>query len=314
MANLKKRGFTLVELLTVVAIIALLIGILVPAVNQARKIAVRTSVRAQISGISSGIEMFKTDFGYYPSSVPQSKTGVDAVDENAVRSATEADIQGAHRLAFALLGRDQQGCPAKRATPPPPTDDDVNYGPDSIAGVYYSTTPDGSFTGKPVATLASWGDVDEKTARKGPYIDPKGFGIVKDKTFGLDYVFLLTDKYDKRVQDPVALKPDYANHSVILYYAANERGKYLADTTLPNAKVTGRDYIYFSQDNEVIAKQSFKGATEADYEENFFAFINDEKAKVGNTYRPVNPESFLLISRGYDGIYGTDDDVTNWGD
>ncbi|NLE29155.1 MAG: prepilin-type N-terminal cleavage/methylation domain-containing protein, partial [Phycisphaerae bacterium] len=78
MANLKKRGFTLVELLTVVAIIALLIGILVPAVNQARKIAVRTSVRAQISGISSGIEMFKTDFGYYPSSVPQDEDGIDA--------------------------------------------------------------------------------------------------------------------------------------------------------------------------------------------------------------------------------------------
>ncbi|NLE29343.1 MAG: hypothetical protein GX629_06730, partial [Phycisphaerae bacterium] len=140
-----------------------------------------------------------------------------------------------------------------------------------------------------------------------------------DEIFGLnsdndDYLPLLSDKYDKRVQDPVTSATEYRNHSIILYYAANERGKYLGNASLPAAKVRDRDYIYFSQDNEVIAKQSFKGATEADYEENFFAFINDENARVGNTYRPYNPESFLLISRGYDGIYGTDDDVTNWGD
>jgi prepilin-type N-terminal cleavage/methylation domain-containing protein len=318
MANLKKRGFTLVELLTVVAIIALLIGILVPAVNQARKSAVKTSVRAQISGISQGLEMFRSDFGYYPSSVPQSTDGKDAKSDRSDADTAGEPINGAHRLAFALLGRDKLGCPAKRATPATPTVG-VNYGPDSIAGAYYTDTPKGSFSGNAVA-IGSWGDdLDQKTTRKGPYIDPKGFGAVKDTSSDVNnYLFVLTDKYDKRVEESISTTADYLNHSSILYYAANERGKRL----YANAAYTtiNGESIYYPQDNARIAIADAGSAAKSVHfkngytEENFFKFVEDEKAVIGTTHRPYNSESFLLISRGYDGIYGTADDVMNWGD
>jgi prepilin-type N-terminal cleavage/methylation domain-containing protein len=325
MVTLKKRGFTLVELLTVVAIIALLIGILVPAVNQARKIAVKTSVKAQLSGVSQGIEMFRTDFGYYPSSVPQDTDGVDANAARGNASITATPVNGAHRLAFALLGRDQQGCPAKRGpsgnghTLP---NNASNTGPDSLAAYYYSTTPNGGLTGATLqyVTTGNWGNADQKTARKGPYIDPKGFGIVKDTSVG-EYANVLTDKYDKRVQDPIGADADYLNHSTILFYAANERGTRLytgaAYTTIDN------NSIYYPQDNERIVRGGLAKDTTTHFkdgysDENFFKYVEDEKALVGTaaagTHRPYNPETFLLVSRGYDATYGTDDDVMNWGD
>ena len=44
----------------------------------------------------------------------------------------------------------------------------------------------------------------------------------------------------------------------------------------------------------------------------FDAYIIDPKSSVG-VPKPVNPSSFLLISAGPDGFYGTKDDVKNWG-
>ena len=43
----------------------------------------------------------------------------------------------------------------------------------------------------------------------------------------------------------------------------------------------------------------------------FDAYIIDPKSTVAA--RPVNPSTFLLVSAGADGIYGTKDDVKNWG-
>ncbi len=309
MFSAKKRGFTLIELLTVVAIIALLIGILVPAVNRARQNAVKTAVKAQLYGIGQGLEMFKGDFGYYPSSCPQTIDGVNAGADRTGATAATMVVQGAHRLAFALMGRDKQGAPAKKGAPAVAGAD---TGPDSIAAWYYSQNPNGTFTGTQVVTTANWGGLDQKTARKGPYLDPKGFNTIKDGlNTGTDYVWVLSDKYDRSSGEDITTgSTDYPKHSVILYYAANERGRAIPASGTANL-ATRSDQIYFAEDNEAIAgiTGNFRGTT---YNTEFWGWIEDQKSVVNGTHRPYNPEGFVLISRGWDGIYGTEDDVVNW--
>ena len=62
----KARGFTLLELLVVVAIIGLLVGYVAPRYfSQVGKSEV-TSVRAQIDGFEKALDTFRLDTGRYP--------------------------------------------------------------------------------------------------------------------------------------------------------------------------------------------------------------------------------------------------------
>lgn len=63
----KARGFTLLELLVVVAIIGLLVGYVAPRYfSQVGKSEV-TSVRAQIDGFEKALDTYRLDTGRYPS-------------------------------------------------------------------------------------------------------------------------------------------------------------------------------------------------------------------------------------------------------
>ena len=72
-------GFTLVEMLIIVAILILLVGILTPSINRARISAKTNTSKAHIALINTGCEMFNEDFDYYPPSSNASLAGKELI-------------------------------------------------------------------------------------------------------------------------------------------------------------------------------------------------------------------------------------------
>ena len=131
----RAAAFSLVELLTVVFIISLLIGILIPSINAARTQAKKLTTRKTIDTIAVGLELFKndngTDFrqtnGYPPSFAHPRIPGVDfdaylgQFPFPLAACGSEPDfpvVYGAHWLPAMLMGVDGLGY-VKRSNVPP---------------------------------------------------------------------------------------------------------------------------------------------------------------------------------------------------
>lgn len=71
------KAFTLVELLTVIAIMAILIGILLPVLSHVKKQAQLAKSYAEITSLANAIRAYKTEYGYWPTNLTDETASIN---------------------------------------------------------------------------------------------------------------------------------------------------------------------------------------------------------------------------------------------
>lgn len=108
----RKGGFTLVEMLVVVAIIALLAAILIPTLGGAQKTARKRKADLECTSIKTAVEQFFTDFRYMPWKVGSDKDRVGE-DKWATSAGDQQGViemlQGENKLGKSYLEISSRG-------------------------------------------------------------------------------------------------------------------------------------------------------------------------------------------------------------
>lgn len=307
----ERSGLTVIEILVVVGIIAVLVGILVPALTMVKNSAKRVKQHAQFTAIDLGLAAFRNDYGDYPPSewfVP-ARGGLQ-------------NYCGAQKLAEALLGWDLLG-----------------FHPDS------SWRADGlgaDATGKPVpnTVYAAPNTLDKRRDR---YIEmetanPFYLGELFPNPQPLaPRTYVLCDVFDVPGRKIQRANGEVVNPGTpILYYKANTASKTIFETN-PSLRVPTDARIYNARDNAPLVAQGrladITNSTRiphwidpahpvnadprevADSSDEFPYFYQKyiRDFKVQARFWPYRPDSYLLISAGPDGWYGTNDDICNFG-
>ncbi len=285
----KKTGLTLVELLVVLGIIALLVGILIPALTVVQTTARETKQQAQFSAIDLALTAFKNDFGDYPPSNLTTDYG---------------GYCGAQKMTEAIVGWDLLGFHPNTA-----------WRADGLD----ATGGSGSYDPAHTRDTNNDGVPDTFDERKGPYLD-----ISSDSVFKLGNTATRQGLYINTLNlapDTYVICDAFGNQKIrlldgqtvsagapILYYRANTSEKTIRGV-----------YNYLDNDAIVQIKELADnrgdrrhplGWPDNDYEY-FYDYIRDPK--IDARAWPYKPDSYILISAGADGIYGTSDDIRNFG-
>ena len=337
-----RRGFTMIELMVVIAIIALLVAILVPAIGAVREKAKITATHAQFSALDTGLEMYRGESGLgssYPpsqSDKPEDGFSQDIADPRGTSESNTIKIAGAHLLVHALAGPDLLG---------PTGFKDVSEIKDNV---WFNDTHRGDH---------GLYEIDQTTgetahARYGSLVDDNMRSRINTLRKLAETGTIANWDDTSTADSGTADQPFFADRwgLPILYYRAipslilmvgdgqQKRGVYAQED---NGVITGSDadgYVAIGVDfgpgpnerdrlheikvakyppavpNTGLGEQGQGGTnpilTAPEYDDSFVRFILDTQVLTRNT--PVQKDKYLLISAGPDSIYGTNDDVTNW--
>jgi len=332
-----QRAFTLVEMLVVIAIIALLLAALLPAFASVRNQAKVTDTAARFRALDTGIRTFQAESAIGGALPPSSSDGPNRQEIADPRSTNAGDrirVAGAQLLVHAMVGADGLGTPGFK---------DVTRGTGNNPGRgIWSDDTHKATTAGTEGIYAIGDDGKEKFPRYGGagYVDEKLKSEAKSiqELVNTGKVLQLAGGTNPANNERMFLDPwDHpilyyrANPSLIRMTAGNDKpGIYWQeDNSILTGSVDGAESdlgVDFGQGVENNALHAIKGArspepsgvvdavalflADTQYDRTFARYIVDPSVKARLT--PVNKDSYLLISAGPDSRYGTGDDVVNW--
>ena len=299
----KRRAFTVVELLTVIAIMAMLVALLIPAVSMVKNTAKEVKQEAQLATLQMALTAFRNDYGDYPPSnwwdPPPAPVG-------------PRNYCGAQKLAEALVGWDLMGFHPKS---------DFRANGSNDAGVFVYNPNDALLMSQrkgpylELATASAFRLGDISFAKPGLF---NGTGELAADTFVICDVFSV-----KKITftKPGMFETTTQNAGTpILYYRANASSKSLTYAAGPGS-LDPAELIYNARDNFPLINlgkladwNKPLAARRRHILEDFnFFYEHIRDPKVTARPWPYRPDSYLLISAGADGEYGTGDDICNFG-
>lgn len=320
----QKGGFTIVELLTVMGIIAILIGLLVPALAMVKDYAKQVQQAAQFHSIEVGLDLYKAEFGVYPPS-----------NDNAVAPILTRDPTpycGANKLAEAMVGLDFLGFHPNSEFRSTGEADIVNRLGALVYDqrIYSARNP-----------IPDFQTAEENVRCRGGKSGAPFIELENANAFRMSDVYLpgqlgnfradsmlLCDVYAKKRSTASAKKTGMP----ILYYRARTQfmeqdNTRLVPTVQPMYTVQGiDDDIYYYPDNmnllflqtpetsPVDHPLADQGGNVNDIEDFENMILNRQVTQnpLVDIKRPYRAQSYILISAGKDGLYGTSDDITNF--
>lgn len=87
----RRTAFTLIELLTVIAIIAVLMGLLFPAISGVKETAKKAQAKNDAVGILNAVKSYYTEYGKYPLATPGADTEKGDISATLLQTLTATE-------------------------------------------------------------------------------------------------------------------------------------------------------------------------------------------------------------------------------